>query len=162
MRRLALLPATILALLAPAHAEDGPGITLPADYRDWPLITVAREQGALNDIRAILGNPTAIAAARAGTLPYPDGTIIARLAWSYDKLPESQAAFRHPQSFIAGTPRNGVQLMVKESTKYAATGGWGYAQFKDGKPAAEAKPEACFACHKTVAARDFVFNRYAS
>ena len=90
------------------------GIKLPPGYRDRRLISVAHEEGNLNDLRAILGNDVAIKAAREGTLPYPDGTIIARLAWSYDPLEESQKAFGRHQSFVAGPPKNGVQFMVKD------------------------------------------------
>jgi hypothetical protein len=122
---------------------------------------VAHEEGKLNDLRAILGNDVAIKAARQAKLPYPDGTIIARLAWGYEPLGESSQAFGRFQSFVAGPPKNGVQFMVKDSKKYASTGGWGYAQFDDGKPAGEAVQNTCFACHSTVKARDFVFNRYA-
>ena len=154
------------ASMAPASGEAGEaapifGIKLPPGYRDWRLISVAREEGMLNDLRAVLGNDVAIKAARDGTLPYPDGTVIARLAWSHDPLAESEKAFGSPQSFVAGPPKNGVQFMVKDSTKYAATGGWGYAHFDDGKPASEAVHNTCHACHATVQARDFVFNRYA-
>jgi hypothetical protein len=137
------------------------GIKIPPGYRDWRLISVAHEQGNLNDLRAILGNDVAIKAAREGTLQYPDGTIIARLAWSYDPLEESEKAFGRHQSFVAGPPKNGVQFMVKDSMKYASTGGWGFAHFDDGKPAGEAVHNTCFACHATVKDRDFVFNRYA-
>lgn len=134
---------------------------MPPGYRDWRLISVAHEEGNLNDLRAILGNDVAIKAARERTLPYPDGTIIARLAWSYDPLAESEKAFGRLQSFVAGPPKNGVQFMVKDSRKYASTGGWGFAQFNDGKPADEAVHKTCFPCHETARARDFVFNRYA-
>jgi Cytochrome P460 len=137
------------------------GIKLPSGYRDWRLISVAHEKGNLDDLRAILGNDVAIKASREGTLPYPDGTVIARLAWSFDPLEESEKAFGQHQSFVAGPPKNGVQFMVKDSTKYASTGGWGYAQFDDGKPASAAVHNTCFSCHATVKARDFVFNRYA-
>lgn len=159
--------AGVIACLAPASGQDSGeaspiyGVKLPGGYRRWQLISVAHEEGALNDIRAILGNDIAIKAAREGTQPYPDGTIIARLAWSYDRLAESEKAFGHPQSFVAGPPKNGVQFMVKDSSKYAATGGWGFAEFDDGKPASEAMHSACFGCHATVKTRDFVFNRYA-
>jgi hypothetical protein len=159
--------ASVMVCLAPASGQDDGeaapiyGIKLPRGYRDWRLISVAHEEGTLNDIRAIVGNDIAIKAAREGTLPYPDGTIIARLAWSYDRLAESEKAFGHPQSFVAGAPKNGVQFMVKDSSKYAATGGWGFAEFDDGKPASEAMHNACFGCHATVKTRDFVFNRYA-
>jgi len=83
------------------------------------------------------------------------------LAWSYDPLEESEKAFGRRQSFVAGPPKNGVQFMVKDSQKYAATDGWGFAQFNDGKPADEAAHNACFSCHAIVKARDFIFNRYA-
>jgi hypothetical protein len=146
-----------------ADDESSPifGVKIPPGYRDWRLISVAHEEGNLNDLRAILGNDVAIAASREGKLPFPDGTIIARLAWSYDPLEESSKAFGRPQSFVAGPPKNGVQFMVKDSRKYASTGGWGFAQFNDGKPADEAVHNTCFSCHEIVKARDFVFNRYA-
>jgi hypothetical protein len=54
------------------------GIKIPPGYRDWKLISVAHEEGDLNDLRAILGNDIAIKAYREGTLPFPDGAIIAR------------------------------------------------------------------------------------
>ena len=146
-----------------ADDESSPifGVKIPPGYRDWRLISVAHEEGNLNDLRAILGNDVAIKASREGKLPFPDGTIIARLAWSYDPLEESNKAFGRPQSFVAGPPKNGVQFMVKDSRKYASTGGWGFAQFDDGKPADEAVHNTCFSCHQVVKARDFVFNRYA-
>jgi hypothetical protein len=122
---------------------------------------VAHEEGDLNDLRAILSNDVAIKAYREGKLPFPDGTIIARLAWSYVPLEESSTAFGRLQSFVAGPPKNGVQFMVKDSKKYAPTGGWGFAQFNDGKPADEAVHNTCFSCHEAVKARDFVFARYA-
>ena len=102
-----------------ADDESSPifGVKIPPGYRDWRLISVAHEEGTLNDLRAILGNDVAIEASREGRLPFPDGTIIARLAWSYDPLEESSKAFGRPQSFVAGSPKNGVQFMVKDSTK---------------------------------------------
>jgi hypothetical protein len=45
-------------------------------YRDWRLISVAPEEGNLNDIRAILGNDIAIKSYREGKLPFPDGTNV--------------------------------------------------------------------------------------
>src|SRR5262247_169527 len=104
---------------------------LPTGYRDWRLISVAREEGTLDDIRAILGNNVAIKAYRDGTRPFPEGTIIGRIAWSYDASEENNKTFGRHQSFVAGAPKNGVQFMVKDSTNYAATGGWGYSQFDD-------------------------------
>jgi Cytochrome P460 len=136
------------------------GVQIPPGYRDWKLISVAHEEGNNNDIRAILGNDIAIKAYREEKLPFPDGTIIARLAWSYVASEENNKVFGRAQSFVAGAPTN-VQFMVKDSKKYAATGGWGFAQFKDGKPIDEALLKACFPCHVPIESRDFVFTRYS-
>lgn len=136
------------------------GIKVPPDYRDWKLISVAHEEGSLNDIRAILGNDAALKAYRDDKLPFADGTIIARLAWTYIPSEENNKVFGRSQSFVAGAPTN-VQFMVKDSKKYAETGGWGFAQFKDGKPADATLLKTCYPCHVPVKDRDFVFTRYA-
>ena len=161
--------AGVVAYMVPAYGQANRAAAptfvakIPPGYRDWRLISVAHEAGNLNDLRAILGNDAAIKAYREGKLPFPEGTIIARLAWSYVPSEENNQVFGRPQSFVPGpAPDWYLQFMVKDSKKYAATGGWGFAQFdKDGKPAAEAPLKNCFPCHQAVKARDFVFTRYA-
>jgi hypothetical protein len=135
--------------------------TIPPGYRDWRLVSVAREEGELDDIRAVLGNDLAIKSYRSDKLPFPEGTIIARIAWSYDASEENNKTFGRAQSFVAGHAKNGVQFMVKDSKKYAATGGWGYAHFDDGKTAETAVLTTCFPCHQAVKDRDYIFTRYA-
>jgi hypothetical protein len=66
---------------------------IPPGYRDWRFISVAHEEGDLNDIRAILGNDVAINAYREGKLPFPEGTIIARIAWDYVPSEENNKVF---------------------------------------------------------------------
>jgi hypothetical protein len=172
MRAISYLLAAVLAMSGvviymahgseQAEREAGPifGIKIPSGYRDWKLISVAHEAGNLNDLRAILGNDIAIKAYREQKLPFPDGTVIARLAWSYLPSEENNKVFGRDQSFVAGPPTN-VQFMVKDSNKYSATGGWGFAQFKDGKSADEALLKTCFPCHVPIESRDFVFTRYS-
>jgi hypothetical protein len=161
--------AGIFAYMAYASGQDDGqavpifGIKIYPGYRDWRLISVAHEEGKLNDIRAILGNDVAIKAYREAKLPFPDGTVIARIAWSYVPSEENNKVFGRLQSFVAGSPTDSyLQFMVKDSKKYAATGGWGYAQFdKDGKPAEEAPLKTCFPCHVPAKDRDYVFTHYA-
>jgi len=136
------------------------GVTIPAGYRDWKVISVAHEAGNNNDLRAILGNDIAIKAYREGMLPFPDGAIIVRLAWTYVPSDENNKVLGHAQSFVAGSPIN-LQLSVKDSRKYASTGGWGFAQFKDGKAADEAVHKTCLPCHELAKNRDFVYTRYS-
>jgi hypothetical protein len=172
MKRAALLltaaamSGVLIAFLSPGpgHADQEVFVTrIPDGYRDWKLVSVAHEAGNLNDIRAILGNDAAIRAYRDKTLPFPDGAIIARIAWKYVPSEENNKIFGREQSFVAGDPPEWyLQFMVKDSKKYAATGGWGYAQFdKDGRPADEAKLKTCYPCHEPIKTRDFIFTRYA-
>jgi hypothetical protein len=127
------------------------------------VVSVAHEAGNLNDIRAILGNDIAIKAYREGKLPFPEGAIVGRIAWSYVASEENNKTFGRDQSFVAGSPTDSyLQFMVKDSKKYAATGGWGYSSFgKDLKPTAPASMQSCYPCHQANEARDFVFTRYA-
>jgi Cytochrome P460 len=146
------------------------GVTIPAGYRDWKLISVGRlSAGNLKQLRAQLGNEIAINAYREGKLPFPDGAIIAALHWNEVSSEEnnkvlvsapSVAAFADPQSSVAGSAVN-VQFMVKDSKKYAATDGWGFADFTNGKPGDEALHKTCYPCHKLGKDRDLVFARYA-
>ena len=133
---------------------------IPPGYRDWRLISVSHEAGNLNSIGAVLGNDVAITAYREGKLPYPDGTIIAALHYGHVPSAENNKVFGQAQSFVPGPPTN-IQFMVKDSTKYAATGGWGFATFIDGKPAAPASMKSCFPCHNQARASDLVFAHYA-
>src|SRR2546423_8196951 len=154
--------AGVVAYMAPASGQaDGEaapifGVTIPPGYRDWRLISVAHEEGNLNSLGAILGNDVAIKAYREGKLPFPDGTIIAALHYRHVSSEENNKVFGRAQSFVAGPPTN-AQFMVKDSKKYAATGGWGFGHFNsDGKPVDEALMKTCFPCHAQAKARDLV------
>ena len=173
MKRIALTLVgviTMIGIIAPMSprlghaAEEASPIyvtIIPAGYRDWKLVSVAREEGNINDIRAILANNPGIEAFRKGELPFPDGTIIARVAWSYDASEANDRVFGRHQSFVAGSPKGGVQFMVKDTRKYASTDGWGFAQFDGGKLAGDAVLKTCFPCHQANEARDLVFTHYA-
>ncbi len=162
----AVILASIVAFTAPRllRAADSAApifvTTIPPGYRDWRLISVAHEAGNLNSLGAILGNNVAIKAYREGKLPFPDGTIVAALHYGHVPSAENNKVFGQAQSFVPG-PRTNIQFMVKDSRKYAATGGWGFATFIDGKPAAAASMKSCFPCHSQAKDSDLVFTRYA-
>lgn len=153
-----------IALAAPtsngtASAENASpiyGVTIPEGYRQWELVAPSLQGPPLNELRAILGNPTALKAYRSNdTQPFPDGTILAKLAWKHRQSPEAASALIPADSTT-------VQFMVKDSKKYAATGGWGFGRFINGKPADVSQHETCFACHQAlVKDRDYVFTRLA-
>lgn len=139
----------------PPHGSPIYGVTLPKGYRQWELIAVSQEAPPLNELRAVLGNPIAIAAYKQGALPFPDGTVLVKLAWKHVQSPEFENAS------IPGAATT-VQVMVKDSKKYAATDGWGFGRFINGEPVDKAQHETCFACHQSrVKNHDIVFTRLA-
>ena len=179
MKRITLLllgvviAAGIVAHMAQASGQSAAdaspiyGVKVPAGYRDWQLIAVNQLHfaGKGEQLRAQLGNDIAVKAFKAGTLPFPDGSIIAAIHWTRVTSEENNKVLDGPfpgtESFVIGTPVN-VQFMVKDSKKYAETGGWGFGDFKNGKAGDKALHEACFPCHVPAKDRDYVFARYAS
>lgn len=169
-----------VAVIAATASHQAAGVTandfkIPPGYRDWRLISVAILGAPFNDIRAKLGNDLAISAFRKTKIPFPDGAMIARLAWKQVQSEVNNNAFRQDPSaehlspaalqklldtsFGAGPPTN-VQFMIKDSKKYASTGGWGFFQFTNGRPDHIVR-SSCFACHAPERATDFVFTRYS-
>jgi hypothetical protein len=134
----AVIAATASQRAAAATAND---FKIPPGYRDWRLISVAILGTPFNDIRAKLGNDLAISTFRETRVPFPDGAMIARLAWKQVQSEVNNNAFRQDPSaehlspaalqklldtsFGAGAPTN-VQFMIKDSKKYASAGGWGF------------------------------------
>ena len=149
-----------IAAVAGSSADTGGaspiyGVTIPDDYRAWRLIGVAQESGALDELRAVLGNTKAQEAYAAGALPFPDGAILVKLAWK--RQPSAEFA----PAFVPGAATT-VQIMVKDTKRYAASGGWGFGRFVNGRPVDEAQHRTCFACHSAnVRGHDFVFTRWA-
>lgn len=156
----------ILVVPAPGHADTqiaSPFVTeIPQGYRNWRWISSAHEEGNLHSIGAVLGNDVAINAYRERKLPFPDGAIIAALHYRHVPSEENNKVFGQAQSFVPGSPTN-IQFMVKDSTKYAATGGWGFGHFNasDGKPGDASLMKTCFPCHTQAKSSDLVFTHYA-
>jgi cytochrome P460 len=136
-------------------------------YEGWQALSTSRNEKA---VALILGNPVMIEAFRSGIpgngKPFPDGAKMAKIHWN----PAKNQFF--PDTTVPGTLHD-VDFMVKDSKKYADSGGWGYAAFEyDGasdsySPATEAAqpPQAhdakCgAACHTLVKAKDYVFTEY--
>src|ERR1700689_1578235 len=151
-----------------ASATGSPvyGVTIPAGYRDWQLIAVKQLHfaGKGENLRGQVGNDIAIKAYKDGTLPFPDGAIIAAIHWNRvpsefnDKVLAGE--FPGAQVFVVGSRAN-VQFMVKDSKKYVATAGWLFADFTGEKPGDKALHETCFPCHAPAKDHDYVFTHYA-
>ena len=166
------LGAAALITIA-ANQPDGDTVSvflteIPQGFRDWKLIAVSRLTSSVKgtQLRAELGNDITIKAYQANKLPFPDGAIVAALHWNEVSSEENNKVLAQGfpgagiQSFVPGSGVN-MQFMVKDSKKHAATGGWGFGDFTNGKPGSEKLMLTCFACHQPVKDRDFVFTRYA-
>jgi Cytochrome P460 len=129
------------------------GITLFKGYENWQVIAPSYRPDK-DHIRLILGNDLAIRAMTGEVRPFPDGAVMAKVAWSTRKNPRFPVAVE-PDKFVQ------VEFMVKDSKKYATTGGWGFARFLG----PELKPygkdagfvQECFGCHIPVKDNDYVF-----
>jgi hypothetical protein len=136
-------------------------------YEGWQVIAVSN--GGL--LAVILGNPAMIEAFKAGApgngKPFPDGARMAKIHWN-PKKSETE-----PGQPLVPTSLHDIDFMVKDSKRFADSGGWGYAEFEyEGtsdafRPGTQADqpPQAndakCgFACHTLVAKQDYVFTAY--
>ncbi|HCU53981.1 MAG TPA: cytochrome P460 [Gammaproteobacteria bacterium] len=155
-----MLVLAVFAISLPAFAvEPAPnGITLPDGYQDWRVIASSQRDDN-STMRVILGNDIAVAAARAGkTNPWPEGAVLAKLVWKNESMDKWPAALV-PGKFVH------AEFMVRDSTKWPETGGWGFARWigMEQKPYGKNAGfvEECFGCHQPVKDRDFVFTRPA-
>ncbi|HTW27121.1 MAG TPA: cytochrome P460 family protein [Acetobacteraceae bacterium] len=136
-------------------------------YESWQVISISRD-GPL--MAAILGNPVMIDAYQAGIpgngKPFPDGAKMAKIHWT-PKLMET-----FPAATVPG-PLHDVDFMVKDSKRFADSGGWGWAVFEhdaatntfrpgttSDTPPQDHDAKCGFACHTIVATRDYVFTDY--
>lgn len=147
-----VLTVLLLSISFGAIAEQPTG-----DYKNWRLLSVSHRTDK-QTLRAILGNDTAIEAARVGKIaPWAEGSILAKIKWK-ESTHKNWAAAIVPGEFEA------AEAMVKDSKKYASTGGWGFGKWQGNDLVIfdEAKSKECFACHVAAEQKnDYVFTHSA-
>jgi mono/diheme cytochrome c family protein len=137
-------------------------------YESWPVISISHNGDKL---AAILGNPVMIDAYKAGIpgngKPFPDGAKMAKVHWNAKVNNNEPGAPAVPDS------QHDVDFMLKDSKRFADSGGWGYGAFeydaasnvfrpanlKD-KPPQGSDAKCGFACHTLVKTSDYVFTDY--
>jgi hypothetical protein len=143
-----------------AQVPNGLAFSEFKGYEDWKVISVSHSGDVL---AVILGNPEMIAAYQAGVpgngKPFPDGAKMAKIHWNAKKSAEAPAPTAVPDSL------HDVDVMVRDSKRFADSGNWGYAQFNYDAASDSFTPQGdgakCgFACHTIVAAKDYVFTAY--
>lgn len=154
IRKLLIIFGTVTAIAALA-AE--PEVPYPTGYRDWHHIkSMVIEEGhplfaSFGGIHHIYANDQALQGYR--NHKFPDGAVII-----FDLLD-----IVHADNAITEGQRKVVGVMHKDSSKFAATGGWGFEGFGNGDPAnrvvGENAASACFACHQPQINQDYTFSR---
>lgn len=174
-----IIAAATLMLLSPSALATGDKQDLQVPnglrfaefkgYEDWQLISISEDHGLLS---ATLGNPAMIDAFHAGSpgngKPFPDGAKMAKVHWTATKLETFPAA-------TVPAAQHDVDFMVKDSKRFADSGGWGYAVFEHDAASSTFRPgtqadsppqssdaKCGFACHTVVKNRDYVFTDYRS
>jgi len=174
----ATLTAGVLAVVGgwALSAEDKYTLKVPnglafsefRGYESWQLVSLSQDK----DLYAsILANPVMIKAYLAGVpgngKPFPDGAKMAKIHWN----PKKMEVF--PAATVPGAQHD-VDFMVKDSKRFADSGGWGYAVFEYDAASGSFRPgtttdkppqgndaKCGFACHTIVKTRDYVFTDYA-
>jgi hypothetical protein len=141
-----------------ASTEDGPKI--PARFQAWYLVNsllVVKEpdkSGLIAGVHLIYVNPVGLARLkRGGSAAYPDGTVFADDVRDFSMV---------DNSYHQGA-RKFLTVMVKDSTKYTSTGGWGFQAWVGGdptKPVVTDSSKQCFGCHTPQKANDYVYSTY--
>jgi hypothetical protein len=142
------------------QVPDGLAFSEFRGYEDWQVISVSHSGDVL---AVILGNPEMIKAYQSGVPgngnPFPDGAKMAKIHWNAKKSAEAPAPTAVPDIL------HDVDFMARDSKRFADSGNWGYAQFNYDSASDSFTPfgdgATCgFACHTTVAAKDYVFTAY--
>ncbi len=182
MKRINVPPTVaIVALLAvlggmALAAQDRYALQVPGGlafsefrgYEDWQIVAASHNG---DKIATILGNPAMIEAYKAGIPgngePFPDGSRFAKIHWTARKAEDQ------PGDPIVPGALHDIDFMVKDSKRFADSGGWGFAEFEydaasdafrpgdtSDTPPQEHDAKCGFACHTIVAAKDYVFTAY--
>jgi hypothetical protein len=156
-------------------AQDKYTLTVPGGlafsefrgYEAWQVVSISHDGDLL---AAILANPAMIAAYMAGVpgngKPFPDGAKMAKIHWNLKKMET------FPSATVPSTQHD-MDFMVKDSKRFADSGGWGWGvfeydaasdMFRPGtqadKPPQANDAKCGFACHTIVKTRDYVFTDY--
>ncbi|HTJ18759.1 MAG TPA: cytochrome P460 family protein [Steroidobacteraceae bacterium] len=152
MKRTALLVA--LAITGSANSADT--VPYPESFRTWSHVKSGvigpqhKNFASLGGLHHVYANKEAMAGYKTRQFPEQSVIVFEWLEWA-----EKDGA-------ILEGPRRQIDVMVKDSKRYAQTGGWGFQRFvKDSRELAAAPtPQDCFACHNQLKEDGLVLSKY--
>jgi hypothetical protein len=154
------LPVAAVMLVVSALAHAAEPVPFPDGYRNWTHVKsmVIPESGhplsnAFGGIHHVYVDDAGVAALKVGK-GYPDGTVLVFDLLAVEPA-DGGASVEGERKFVA--------VMMKDSDRFAATGGWGFEAFAEGQPSKPTVKDAdseCFACHQTKQSRDYVYSEW--
>ena len=157
---LLVVGAACASLAVVSGAQTGDALPIPPRFDDWYLVNSmivtkdSPQANAIGGLHHIYVNAIGLPRLKkGGTTPYPDGTVFA------DDLREFSLM---DGSYVQGK-RKAIPVMVKDSKRYASTGGWGFQAWATGdpqKPLVTDSVKACFQCHAPQKPNDYTFSTY--
>jgi len=156
---IAITWVALLALGSVSAAIAPPALEIPAGFQHWYLvnsmiITKDSPFSAIEGLHHIYVNDIGLPRLmKGGSTPYPDGTLF---------VDDVRDVSLVDGAFVQGG-RKAIPVMLKDSKKYASTGGWGFQAWAGGdpkKPLVTDPVKACFECHTPQKANDFTFSTY--
>ena len=169
------LMLAVVGCVAYAQQQDKYSLKVPGGlafsefkgYESWQVIATSQNE---RTVAVILGNPAMIEAYQAGIpgngKPFPDGARMAKIHW----IPKKNEYF--PDTTVPGAQHD-VDFMVKDSKRFADSGGWGWAEFEYDAASKTFRPgtttdepplandaKCGFQCHTIVEKSDYVFTAY--
>jgi hypothetical protein len=152
--------AACFSIAVALAAQTGDALQIPAGFDHWYLVNSmivtkdSPQADAIGGLHHIYVNDVGLPRLKTGgSAPYPDGTVFADDVRDFSLV---------EGSYVQGR-RKAIPVMVKDSKKYAATGGWGFQAWADGdpkKPLVTDAAKTCFACHTPQKANDYTFSTY--
>lgn len=156
MRRFLIACAAVASAAAAMPAAADPPVPYPKGYRSWAHVKsmVIQPGHALYDafggIHHLYANAAALKGYKQGR--FPDGSVIV-----FDLLDAKSA-----DQTVQEGPRKIVGVMMKDSKRWASTGGWGYEGFKGDsttdRAVGDKAASACHQCHMAQQKQDYVFS----
>jgi len=157
---LAVAAAALWAVGSMSAASDSPALKIPAGFEHWYFVNsmiITKDSPAFSAVDGLhhihvndIGLPRLM---KGGSTPYPDGTLFV----------DDVRNVSHVDGVFLQGSRKAIPVMLKDSKKYASTGGWGFQAWAGGDPQKPLVTDAvkqCFACHLPQKANDYTFSTY--
>ena len=155
----------------PEYTQSG-DLILPKNWRSWVFIGSPLTPDGLNDSKEnfpefhnVYIEPASFDIYKK-TGMFPEGTILFKelqRTLKHGQFPDGSRVEPSGRGYFPAA-YNGADVTVKDSKRYAATGGWGYYNFNHFEPkAATAKVRSqteCAYCHQASAKKDEVWTQF--